>query len=109
MLRAPSTPAGRPRARTNLGATSLRRRRRARDPMRDFDALPPGLRRWLASAVLPWAPRSVGRAFDRALARTRDEARALAELDRVERRLVARDAACIWGREHPMAAEGEEP
>ena len=36
--------------------TSLRARRHT-DPMRDYDALPPPLRRWLAEARLPWSVR----------------------------------------------------
>jgi hypothetical protein len=52
---------------------------------------------------LPWRPRSVARAFDKALARTGDRRRALAELDQLQRRLIARDAAAIWGRDHPDA------
>jgi len=88
---------------TNRGRTSLRRSRRREDPMREFDRLPPGLRAWLATALLPWRPRSVRAAFDRAYARTRDTSRALAELDRLQRRLVAQDCARIWGPDHPQA------
>ena len=79
----------------NRGATSLKRKRRSEDPMREFDGLPVELRAWLASAVLPWRPRSVRRAFDRVFARTRDKARALEELDRLQERLVAKDALKI--------------
>lgn len=43
----------------NLRST-LRRRAR-QNPMRDFDALPPELRKWLHGAALPWSPRSVRR------------------------------------------------
>ncbi|ESQ13778.1 MAG: hypothetical protein JKP98_25960 [Rhodobacteraceae bacterium] len=46
----------------NRGATSLRRKRRSEDPMREFDRLPANLRAWLANAILPWRPRSVQRA-----------------------------------------------
>jgi hypothetical protein len=77
--------------------------------MRDFDGLPAELRGWLAAAVLPWRPQSVRRAFDRAVARTRDPARALQELDRLERRLVAEDARRIWGQGHPCAAAKATP
>lgn len=94
--------------RGNRGQTSLKRKRRTEDPMRDFDRLPPELRAWLAEAVLPWRPRSVRRAFERAVARTRDRARALAELDRLQDRLVARDAPRVWGRDHPGHPGGGE-
>lgn len=78
--------------------TSLRRRP-ARDPMREYDALPPPLRRWLAAACLPWSPRSARRLWTRALARHGgDIAAALACLDRAEERTLARDAPKIWGR-----------
>ncbi|MEM1343975.1 MAG: DUF6525 family protein [Pseudomonadota bacterium] len=89
--------------RANLGASSLRRRRRNGDVMREFDRLPADLRCWLAHAILPWAPRSVRRSFSRALAKTGDRSLALAELDRIESKLVARDARKIWGDDHPWA------
>ncbi|MFQ6549638.1 DUF6525 family protein [Aestuariibius sp. 2305UL40-4] len=87
----------------NRGQTSLKLKRRAEDPMREFDRLPAELRIWLASAMLPWRPRSVRRTFDRAMARVGNTANALKELDRIEERLVAKDAAAIWGRNHPLA------
>lgn len=85
----------------NIGRTTLTTKRRARPPMQEFDRLPAELRRWLAGALLPWRPRSVQTAFDRAMARTGSRQEALAELDRLQRRLVARDTAAIWGRDHP--------
>lgn len=85
----------------NLGHTSLRRRPRRGDPMSDFDRLPFELRVWLASAVLPWRPSSVHRAYSRVLASTKDSARALDELNRIERRLIAKDARRVWGPEYP--------
>lgn len=77
--------------RRNLGETRLRTRKRTEDPMRAFDRLPPDLRTWLANAALPWRPRSVQRAYDRALARTGDPDRALAELDQMQHSKLARD------------------
>lgn len=71
--------------------------------MREFDRLPAALRLWLARAILPWRPRSVRLAYERALARTRDPARALQELDHLQARLVAKDVARIWGNTHPAA------
>lgn len=92
----------------NRGSTSLRRKRRSEDPMREYDRLPAELRAWLASALLPWRPRSVRRAFDRAVARTHDPAGALRELDRLQERLVAEDASRVWGPDHPYANAPEE-
>ncbi len=88
----------------NRGQTSLKMKRRSTDPMREFDRLPAELRSWLASAMLPWRPHSVRRTFDRAVARVGDTASALKELDRIEKRLVAKDAAAVWGHDHPLAA-----
>ena len=87
----------------NLGATSLRRKARRADPMREFDRLPKELRAWLVSAALPWRPQSVRRAFDKAYARTRETTSALRELDRLEGRLLAKDAPRVWGARHPLA------
>ncbi|MCR9152371.1 MAG: DUF6525 family protein [Rhodobacteraceae bacterium] len=86
---------------TNRGKTSLRLKRRNADPMRDYDRLPAELRVWLSRAVLPWRPRSVRLAFERALSRTRDVDRALEELDRLQARLLAADARAVWGAGHP--------
>jgi hypothetical protein len=93
--------------RGNRGTTSLKLRRRNEDPMRDFDRLPPELRAWVAAAVLPWRPRSVRRAFDKALAETGDRDFALTRLTALQGRLVARDAAAVWGPDHP-AVRGEQ-
>ena len=87
----------------NTGRSTLPAKRHSRPAMQEYDRLPAELRRWLAGALLPWRPRSVARAFDKALARTGDRRRALAELDQLQRRLIARDAAAIWGRDHPDA------
>ncbi|MEM9059998.1 MAG: DUF6525 family protein [Pseudomonadota bacterium] len=88
----------------NLGATSLRRKRRNSDPMREFDRLPAELRAWLALADLPWSPRSVRRAYDRALARTDDPQQAIRELDRMQMNQIARDAKRVWGADHPLSS-----
>jgi len=93
--------------RSNTGMTTLRRRIRSRNPMQDYDRLPPELRAWLAQAALPWRSGSAHRIYARAMARTGDKARALAQLDAAERRLVARDAAAIWGERHPAANMAE--
>jgi len=75
----------------NLGKTRLKRRRRAEDPMREFDRLPPALRQWLANAALPWRPKSVRRAYEKSLSRTGDPALALAELDRLQQARLDQD------------------
>lgn len=74
--------------------------------MHDYDRLPADLRSWIATAVLPWRPRSVHRSFQRALAKTGDRQLALAELDRMQQRLIARDVQQVWGAEHPEAVRG---
>ncbi|MDJ1006371.1 MAG: DUF6525 family protein [Paracoccaceae bacterium] len=89
--------------RGNRGKTSLKLKRRNEDPMREYDRLPEELRRWLATAALPWRPRSVRRAFDKAVARTQDQTSALKELDILQARIVARDAGVVWGADHPDA------
>jgi hypothetical protein len=92
----------------NRGNTSLKLKRCNEDPMQEYDRLPTQLRAWLAAAVLPWRPRSVRRAFDRAVARTQDPTRALEELDRLQAKLLARDAQEIWGRDYPGLSSARE-
>ncbi len=84
--------------------TELRRKRRTEDPMREFDRLPPDLRAWLAMATLPWRPRSVQRAFEKALKETGDRSRALAQLSALQSRVIAKDTAMVFGPNHPSAA-----
>lgn len=71
--------------------------------MREFDRLPAELRAWLSTAVLPWRPRSVRKAYDKALAETGDRTRAISALDRLQDRLVAKDARAVWGSDYPVA------
>lgn len=75
----------------NLGATTLKRRQRAVDPMVTYDALPPVLRRRLAEATLPWSPTSCRRIWLSALVKGDDEAAAIARLERAERKTLSRD------------------
>lgn len=89
----------------NLGRTGLKCRRRHEDPMREFDRLPAELRAWIAAADLPWRPRSVHRSFKRALSRTGDKSRALEELNRIQERLMSKDARHVWGRDHPAVSD----
>lgn len=89
-------------ARSNV-ASSLRRRA-APNPMAEFDALPPEVRGWIAEAVLPWSARSVRRLWREAMAQAGgDAAAARARLDQAQARLIARDAARVWGAGHPAA------
>ncbi len=84
-------------------ATTLRRRRAGR-PMADYDVAPPELRAWLAAAALPWSAASARRLHARALrAAGGDRAAALAALEARAARLLARDAARVWGPAHPAA------
>jgi len=75
----------------NLGATSLRMRRRKGDPMQTYDALPDPLRQWLAQARLPWSPLSAKRIWLRALANGHSIESALQTLSRAETKTLARD------------------
>ena len=72
--------------------------------MREYDGLPRELRAWLASAELPWRPASARKSYERALAETGDIEGALQELDRLQERLVAKDAKKVWGEVHPRAS-----
>ncbi len=85
--------------RGNLGSAGLPLRRRAADPMADYDRLPPDLRLWLSAAALPWSPRSAARAFARALARRAgDRAAALADLDALQAQRLAQGAGLRAGQ-----------
>ncbi|MDX8354917.1 DUF6525 family protein [Cognatiyoonia sp. IB215182] len=75
----------------NLGATSLRRKRRAADPMRCYDALPAPLRLWLSQAALPWSPISAKRLWNRARANGLSTQDALLALSQAEQKTLARD------------------
>lgn len=83
--------------------TSLRKRRRAGDPMREFDHLPRTLRIWLAEAALPWSPRSVRRLWSKALQQSGGcETRALAHLSEIEAKRLTHDAPRVWGASFPQ-------
>lgn len=90
----------RPAVTGNL-ASPRARRARARPAMEAFDRLPPGLRRWLAGAALPWSAESALRIWRRALAETGSEAAALARCQASERLCLGREAGRVWGRGHP--------
>jgi len=75
----------------NLGATTLRARRRQGDPMQAYDALPGPLRSWLAQATLPWSPASAKRVWARARAKGESVEATLQSLARAETKTLARD------------------
>ncbi|WP_084782753.1 DUF6525 family protein [Roseivivax halodurans] len=74
-------------------STSLRRRRRRGDPMRDFDRLPSPLRAWLAQAALPWSPASCRRIWRKARAAGSLPQDIITILDRAERVALERDTS----------------
>ena len=79
----------------NLGSTTLRRRKRACDPMRVYDALPPELRRWISQAALPWSPRSCARLWKKARRQGLCPDAATDLLSRAEAKALARDRISI--------------
>ncbi|MEP5155240.1 DUF6525 family protein [Planktotalea sp.] len=79
----------------NLGNTSLRRKRRAGDPMHVYDTLPTPLRQWLSQAALPWSPASARKIWARAQAKGLVTDTALAVLKRAEINTLARDKCSI--------------
>lgn len=82
--------------------TSLRRRARATPPMAAHDRLPPEVRLWVAQAALPWSAASVARLWQKALREAESPESALARLTRAEARMLARDAARVWGEGYPL-------
>ncbi|MCW8843750.1 MAG: DUF6525 family protein [Rhodobacteraceae bacterium] len=74
--------------RRNLRAGTVRRR--AGNPMREFDALPPPLRAWLREAALPWSAKSALRIWRQAR-RDGDTQAALRRLAAVEAGMLARE------------------
>lgn len=85
--------------RKNLN-TSLRTRR-AKNPMAAYDALPPALRLWLSQAALPWSVPSVRKTWQKTLITHGGcEIRARQHMDKIERQLLARDAASVWGKDY---------
>ena len=75
----------------NLGKTKLPMRHRRSDSLKDFDRLPRQLREWLRNAILPWSPKSVRRVYHRAFSNTGNIDTALAELERIQERQLAKD------------------
>ncbi|MEL7125376.1 MAG: DUF6525 family protein [Pseudomonadota bacterium] len=79
----------------NLGQCSLRRKRRAADPMTAFDHLPAPVRQWVAQAALPWSPASVRRIWSKSRAKGLSAEEALQSLTHAEARALARDRQSI--------------
>tara|TARA_B100001094_G_C17780980_1_gene599713 strand:- start:44 stop:313 length:270 start_codon:yes stop_codon:yes gene_type:complete len=77
--------------RRNLGQTNLKIRRRSLNSFKEFDCLPHQLREWVRNATLPWSPRSVRRAYNRAFSNTGNSVLAIEELERIQRCQLAKD------------------
>lgn len=75
----------------NLGQCTLRRKKRAGDPMDAFDGLPQPVRQWVAQAALPWSPASVRRIWSKSRAQGLSDDEALLSLAQAEARTLARD------------------
>jgi len=75
----------------NRGASRLKARRRALDPMCAYDALPADLRAWMANAARPWSPTSCLRLWRKIMAEEGCPARTRTRLDRIEAGTLARD------------------
>ena len=74
----------------NLGATSLRKRKSAKDPMQTYDALPAPLRQWMANASMPWSPTSCRKIWKRAKARGEPVGTIIEKLERSEKATLAK-------------------
>ena len=59
--------------------------------MRDFDRLPKLLRDWLNGAALPWRPKSVYRAYNKALRQTGNSKLALKKLEKLQQQKLSVD------------------
>ena len=91
--------------RSNLGATTLRRRARRGHPMRSYDDLPAPLRRWISQARLPWSATSCLKIWRKAQAKGESVEQILARLDRAETRTLARhQPAFLPATARPSAA-----
>lgn len=83
--------------------TSLRKNRRSAQPMAEFDRLPCELRKWLASADLPWSAKSTLRLWNKALSKhngNRDAA--LDYLTHCQVSKMKKDAPEVWGASYPI-------
>ena len=81
----------------NLGATTLKKQRRAADPMMTYDLLPEPLRSWLAEAALPWSPKSCKRIWDKARTNGLSVDDTIVVLTEVERKKnLSQDKHYVW-------------
>ena len=80
----------------NLGATTLKKQRRAADPMMTYDLLPEPLRSWLAEAALPWSPKSCKRIWDKARTNGLSVDHTIVVLTEVERKNLSQDKHYVW-------------
>ena len=80
----------------NLGATTLKKQRRAADPMMTYDLLPEPLRSWLAEAALPRSPKSCKRIWDKARTNGLSVDDTLVVLTEVERKNLSQDKHYVW-------------
>lgn len=62
--------------------------------MQAYDALPADLRRWLASACLPWSPASALRIWDK-VGGEQDPGQAYSRLNAIEQSMLQQDAT-VW-------------
>lgn len=53
--------------------------------------MPKLLREWLSGAALPWAPKSVYRAYNKALRQTGDPGLALSQLEKLQQQKLSID------------------
>ena len=81
--------------RKNLGVTKLRKRRRTSDPMKEFDKMHKLLRDWLNTAAIPWAPKSVHRAYHRIYQKNGDAKLALQHLEKLHEQRLSVDEKLI--------------
>ncbi|MCK0141531.1 DUF6525 family protein [Aliiroseovarius sp. F20344] len=82
--------------------SSLKPRKRVANPMREYDALPVSLRRWLQEAALPWSTPSAKRAWRNAMKCSGGcEKRAMHHMARLETKSLQKDAPNVWGDHYP--------
>lgn len=87
--------------------SSPRARWRAGNPMAEHDRLPPDLRRFMIEAALPWSAASILRIWRKELARGQSPAAALDRIRRAAAATLRREAALVWGPDHPDARGGQ--
>ena len=80
----------------NLGSTTLKKRRRAADPMMAYDVLPQPLRSWLAEAALPWSPKSCKRIWDKAQSNGLRVNHTIVLLTEAERKTLCQDKHYVF-------------